>query len=145
MVRWLRERGVPPERILSDPAGLRTLDTMQRAYKLLNVENAIVCSQGAFLPRAVFLARAAGIDAVGFLAPTVLPNSWRILRTEAMKTGLAMLDTYVTGRGPAHMDMHGALMKQMPPSEPDQPPADFSFFTSAISAGMAVSQVATRP
>ena len=31
MVRWLRARGVPAADIITDPAGFRTLDTMQRA------------------------------------------------------------------------------------------------------------------
>ncbi|MEP6652737.1 MAG: ElyC/SanA/YdcF family protein [Myxococcales bacterium] len=144
MVRWLLAQGVAPEHIMSDPAGHRTLDTMQRATKLLDVTSAIVCTQGVFLPRALFLARAAGIDAVGLPAPSPIYMSGFIWRSEALKSVLALVDTYVTDRGPRYDDMHGALIRQPGPNAPTQPAA-FSFLTSPISAGMTVSQLPTRP
>jgi SanA protein len=142
MVRWLRTRGVPPQDIISDPAGFRTLDTMQRAAHLLNVNSAVVCTQGVFIARALFLARAAGIDAVGLEAPSPIGGSGPIFRSEAAKSGLAMLDTYVTGRQPKYLDAHGARIGQALVAPQ---PAAFNFLTSAISNGTAASQVATRP
>ena len=68
MARWLDGRGVPAEDIFIDPHGRRTLDTMERAAKVYLIEGAIVCTQEYHLPRALFLARRAGLDAVGLVA-----------------------------------------------------------------------------
>ena len=144
MVTWLRLRGVPAERILSDPAGYRTLDTMQRATRLLNVKSAVVCTQPVFVARAVFLARAAGIDAVGFSGPTKIRPDGRLMRLEASKSALAFFDTYLLRRGPIYADPHGARIGGVPVGGGAQPVA-LSFLTSAISAGTAVSHVATSP
>jgi SanA protein len=142
MVRWLRARGVPPENIISDPAGFRTLDTMQRAAHLLNVSSAVVCTQRVFIARALFLARAAGIDAVGLEVPSPIPGTGSILRSEAAKSSLALIDTYLIGRQPRYQDIHGARIGQ---GQTGSQPAAFNFLTSAISAGTAASHVATRP
>jgi SanA protein len=68
MRAWLIERGVPDSDIFMDHAGLRTLDSMDRAARVFLVEGAIVCTQRFHLPRALFLARHAGINAVGVVA-----------------------------------------------------------------------------
>jgi SanA protein len=65
MRRWLLDRGVSAERIRADPAGYRTLHTMQRAAKVFGIDGAVICTQAFHLARALFLARRAGIDAVG--------------------------------------------------------------------------------
>lgn len=142
MVRWLRARGVPPEDIISDPAGFRTLDTMQRAAQVLNVRSAVVCSQRVFLTRALFLARASGIDAVGLEAPSPIKGNGIILRSEAAKSTLAVADIYLLGRRARYLDAHGAFIGTAPAGAQ---PAALTFLTSAISAGTAVSQLATRP
>jgi SanA protein len=68
MQRWMREHGVPDRDCFLDHAGLRTRDTMQRAARVFQVRDAVVCTQAFHLPRSVFLAREAGIDAVGLEA-----------------------------------------------------------------------------
>ncbi len=65
---WLVRAGVPDEVVFLDHAGFRTLDTMQRAARVFGVRAALVCSQAVYLPRAVFLARAAGMNAAGVVA-----------------------------------------------------------------------------
>jgi SanA protein len=154
MVGWLTARGVDPTHILSDPAGYRTLDTMKRAAHTLGVSRAIVVTQGLYIPRTLFLARASGIDAVGFVAPSTIPMAAYRLRTEAAKSGLALADIYLLGTNPRYTDGHGARLSQPVVAErapasvatsADQPPAAFSFLTSAISAGTAASHVATSP
>jgi SanA protein len=142
MIRWLRARGVADRDIISDPAGFRTLDTMQRASHLLNVTSAIVCTQRVFIARALFLARAAGIDAVGLEVPSPIPGNGPILRSEAAKSGLAVIDTYLLGRQPRYVDGHGARIGQGPAGSQ---PAAFNFLTSAMRAGTAASHVVTRP
>lgn len=62
---FLVRAGVPDNVIFLDHAGFRTLDTMQRAARVFGVRAAFVCTQAAFLPRSLFLARAAGITAEG--------------------------------------------------------------------------------
>lgn len=68
MARWLAEHGVDEGAVLRDPDGRRTLSTMERAASVHGLRGAVVCTQGYHLPRAVFLARRAGIDAVGLAA-----------------------------------------------------------------------------
>jgi SanA protein len=66
MHRWLRERGVVD--VVEDPGGLRTWLTMTRAVAEFEIDAAVVCTQRFHLPRSLYLARAAGIDAVGLVA-----------------------------------------------------------------------------
>lgn len=66
MQRWLAERGVAD--VVEDPGGVRTWATMTRAREVFNIEAAVVCTQRFHLPRSLYLARAAGISAVGLVA-----------------------------------------------------------------------------
>jgi SanA protein len=100
---WLRERGVRANDILLDHAGHRTLDTVQRAHQIFHVDRAIICSQGYFLDRAVFLGRAAGMEADGFFARGPSPPDHHAIRLETAKRTLAFLDTYLLHRGPRVM------------------------------------------
>ena len=68
MYQWLREKGVPASRIYVDHAGFRTLDSMQRAALIFEVDSAIICTQEFHLARSIYLARDMGIDAVGVRA-----------------------------------------------------------------------------
>ncbi len=68
MAAWLDARGVPAEDIFLDPHGRRTLDTMERAARVYLIEGAVVCTQRYHLPRSLFLAQRAGLDAVGLVA-----------------------------------------------------------------------------
>lgn len=65
MQAWLEDRGVVD--VLADPEGVRTWMTMLRAAGF-GVVQAVVCTQRFHLPRSLYLARAAGIDAVGLVA-----------------------------------------------------------------------------
>ena len=68
MAAWLEARGVPPADIVVDEGGHRTAATMADAAAL-GVRSALVVTQGYHLPRALYFARHAGIDAVGVPAP----------------------------------------------------------------------------
>jgi SanA protein len=98
--QWLRERGVPATDILLDHAGLRTLDTVQRAHQVFHVESAIICSQDYFLHRAVFLGRAAGMETDGFFARGPSSPDLYAIRLETAKRTLAFVDTYLLHRHP---------------------------------------------
>ncbi|WP_374684213.1 vancomycin high temperature exclusion protein [Streptomyces sp. ODS05-4] len=62
---YLRGRGVPDGRIVSDHAGFDTWDSCARARRIFGVERALLVTQGFHIERAVALCRAAGIDAYG--------------------------------------------------------------------------------
>ncbi|GAA1082899.1 SanA/YdcF family protein [Nocardiopsis composta] len=65
MVDYLIEAGVPERAVAADPHGYRTWDSCVRARDVYGVDAAVMVTQAFHLPRAVALARAAGIDAVG--------------------------------------------------------------------------------
>jgi SanA protein len=68
MRRELVRLGVPDRAIFTDHAGFATLDSVVRARKVFGVHSAIVVTQGFHLPRALWLARRAGLTAYGLEA-----------------------------------------------------------------------------
>lgn len=68
MERYLLEHGVPPQAILVDNLGLRTLDSVLRARDVFGLRRIVLVTQRYHLYRAVFLARAAGLEARGLVA-----------------------------------------------------------------------------
>lgn len=67
MARWLLGKGIPASVVTQDRLGKRTRATMERAAHVFGVRAAVVCTQAYHLPRALILARKAGIDAVGLV------------------------------------------------------------------------------
>jgi SanA protein len=100
MRRWLLQRGAAAAEVLEDHSGFRTLDTMERAAAVYRVDRAVVCTQAFHLPRAVFLARHAKIDAIGLAADstprTTGATDWM---REWVASVVAVGDTYVWHRG----------------------------------------------
>jgi SanA protein len=68
MRKALVNEGVPPCDVFEDHAGFDTWATMERARGIFRVRDAVVVTQGFHMPRALFLADAAGIDATGLTA-----------------------------------------------------------------------------
>jgi SanA protein len=68
MRKALVRDGVPPEDVFEDHAGFDTWATMVRAREIFGVRDAVVITQGFHMPRALYLADAAGIDATGLTA-----------------------------------------------------------------------------
>jgi vancomycin permeability regulator SanA len=64
MAAWLERHGVPRQAIVIDPGGHRTAATMANAAAL-GIHEAVIATQAYHLPRSIYLARHAGIDAVG--------------------------------------------------------------------------------
>jgi SanA protein len=64
MAAWLHKRGVPDADLVLDRGGYRTAATMADAVAD-GLREAIVCTQGYHLPRALFFARQAGLRATG--------------------------------------------------------------------------------
>lgn len=71
MKEALMAEGVPEEAILMDFAGFRTLDSVIRARNVFGVTTFTVISQKFHCARAVYLARAKELDAIGFAAEEV--------------------------------------------------------------------------
>ena len=68
MRRQLVRMGVPDGDIFTDHAGFDTWDSMVRARKVYEVRSAIVVTQGWHMPRALWLAKRAGLQAHGVVA-----------------------------------------------------------------------------
>jgi SanA protein len=68
MRKALVRAGVSPRDIFEDHAGLDTWATMVRAHSIFGIHDAVIVTQGFHMPRALFLAAAAGIDATGLTA-----------------------------------------------------------------------------
>jgi len=64
----LVRHGVTPRDIFEDHAGFDTWQTMVRARGIFGVDRAVVVTQGFHMPRALFLAEQAGIDATGLVS-----------------------------------------------------------------------------
>lgn len=100
MKQWLVANGVPAERIACDYAGRRTLDSCARAARLWGIrDNVILVSQAYHLPRALFLARHWGMDAVAVSANS--GTFRRDLVRERLARVKAWLDVNVLGAEPA--------------------------------------------
>jgi len=63
--------GVPTEKIYCDFAGFRTLDSIVRAKAIFDQTELTVISQAFHNQRAIYIARHAGVDAIGFNAKEV--------------------------------------------------------------------------
>jgi SanA protein len=68
MRKALVRAGVPPRDVFEDHAGFDTWATLVRARSIFGVHDAVVVTQGFHMPRALFLAEEAGIDATGLTA-----------------------------------------------------------------------------
>lgn len=61
--------------IFLDHAGFSTYESMYRARDVFLMDDVIVVSQEFHLPRAIYIARKLGLNAVGYVAPEISPFS----------------------------------------------------------------------
>ncbi|WP_128376962.1 SanA/YdcF family protein [Streptomyces cavernae] len=93
MRRYLTERGVPDERIVSDYAGFDTWDSCVRARKIFGVDRAVLISQGFHIRRAVALCQTAGVTSYGLGVDDRHDVTWYYGSTrELFAAGKAALD-----------------------------------------------------
>ncbi len=102
MLEYVLGRGVPPEDVFTDNAGLSTYDTMYRARDVFQVESALIVTQDFHLSRAVYTARHLGLDAIGVVADLetyrdYAPNAAR----EVLARVNAIIELHMTRPDPA--------------------------------------------
>ena len=101
MKQALIERGIPAERIVCDFAGLRTLDSVVRAKEIFGLNSIVFISQRFQNERAIYLAKANGIDAYGFNARDVVSHAG--IKTKVREIGarvLMWMDVHLLGTRP---------------------------------------------
>src|SRR5581483_2015893 len=68
--------GVPASAITCDYAGFHTLDSVVRAKQVFCLQKFTVISEAFHCPRALWIAKQHGLEAVAFAAPDVAVKSW---------------------------------------------------------------------
>ena len=104
MKQALIERGIPRNRIICDYAGLRTLDSVVRAKEVFGADSVLFISQRFQNQRAIYLAKAHGIDAYGFNARDLEPPAG--LKTRLREVGARVkmwLDVNLLKTRPLHL------------------------------------------
>lgn len=104
MKQALVERGIPADRIVCDFAGLRTLDSVVRAKEIFGADPILFISQRFQNERAIYLAKANGIQAYGFNADDVETHAG--LKTKLREVGARVkmwLDVNFLNTRPKHL------------------------------------------
>ena len=110
MKQDLVERGIPADRIVCDYAGLRTFDSVVRAKEIFGVTSILVISQRFQNERAIYIAKANGIDAYGFNSQDV--ESHLGMKTKIREVGARVkmwLDVNFLDTRPIHLGEKIAL------------------------------------
>lgn len=71
MKNYLLENNIPEEKIIMDPAGVSTYDSIFRVQKQLKAKKIIIVSQKYHLYRALYIANSLGIEAYGIPADDI--------------------------------------------------------------------------
>ena len=102
MRRALIASGVPGGAITCDYAGFRTLDSVVRAKKIFGLGRCTIITEAFHCPRAVWIAREHGLDAVAFAAPDVDLRGWALRASlrERLARAWCAVDLYVLHRQP---------------------------------------------
>ncbi len=80
MAEYAISRGVSVDNITLDYAGFSTYESCYRAEKIFGITEAILVTQSYHLPRAVYICRQFGVDAIGLGRP-----DWGIYRNDSMR------------------------------------------------------------
>ena len=98
----LMTAGVPANAITRDYAGFRTLDSVLRAKSVFGLTNFVIVTEEFHCPRALWIARQHGLDAVAFAAPDVSLRGWsmRVKLREILARTWCAADLYLLHRQP---------------------------------------------
>lgn len=103
MRRYAVERGIPGRDVVRDFAGLRTYDSLIRTRDVFGQNRVIIVTQEFHLPRALYLARRLGMDAVGVVADRRTYSSKSLRRSQLREIPAclgAVIDVWGYRRGP---------------------------------------------
>ena len=110
MRKALVEAGVPFRKIACDYAGLRTLDSVVRAQKIFGLDEVTLISQKFQNERAAYIAKANGMDVVGYNAQDVDGYAARKTEDREVFARVKMwLDVNVINKQPRHLGDRVAL------------------------------------
>ena len=101
------ERGIPRERLVQDPLGYRTWDSMWVCVHDLGCRNPVVVSQRFHVERAIFIGLHMGMDPLGFAAPGV--GGWvgfRMFARECLARVKCVLDCFIVHPEPVYRRRH---------------------------------------
>ncbi len=104
MRQALVRRGIPADRIVCDYAGLRTLDSVVRAKEIFGADTVLFISQRFQNERAIYLAKAHGLNAYGYAARDV--ESRAGLKTRLREVGARVkmwLDVHFLNTRPRYL------------------------------------------
>jgi SanA protein len=103
MRKALVQAGVPPDSIVLDKAGLRTLDSVLRSHQVFGHRRVLFISQGWHAARALYIGRAHGLHTWGFAAQNPADH-WQ--RSTCYREYLArvrmLLDVHLLGTRPTY-------------------------------------------
>ncbi|MEX1048066.1 MAG: ElyC/SanA/YdcF family protein [Akkermansiaceae bacterium] len=100
----LMARGIPGDRIVRDPRGLRTLDSVVRAKEIYGTNSILLISQRFQNQRAIYLAKANGIEAYGFNARDVQTQGGTKTKIREVGARVKMwLDVNFLNTRPSHL------------------------------------------
>ena len=93
----LVKAGIPAKYITKDYAGFRTLDSVVRAEAIFDLKDYIIISQKFHLERALFIAKAKGQKAIGFVAKDIpgTAAAYKMKAREYLARAKAFLDVYI--------------------------------------------------
>lgn len=95
--------GINAEDIYVDYAGFSTLDSVVRTSKVFNIESLTIISQQFHCERAIYIARAHGIKAVGYAAKDVSgASATRVKFREYLARAKAVMDIAIIGTEPTY-------------------------------------------
>lgn len=116
MWRELRARRVRDVDMTLDYAGFSTFDTLVRAQTVFAVERALLISQAWHLPRAMFIADALGLKAVGCAVQAEAADGiWRLRAREWLARLATLGDLYLWGREAYFLGPEEPLVIAAPP------------------------------
>lgn len=103
MKKSLLARGVPQEALYLDYAGLRTLDSVRRAKEIFGQDSLTIISQRFHNERAIYLADAYGLQAVGYNAKDVHTYAGLKTRIRELFARVKVFVDLVTCKQPKHL------------------------------------------